>query len=264
MQIQLKKIRLVYDDVGHGQPLLFIHGYPLSHQMWQPQISGLSDVIRVLAPDLRGHGESQTAPGPYPMSLLADDCADFLDELDIQQPVVICGLSMGGYVTFEFYRRHPKRVAGLVLAATRPGPDTPEGRSNRDKSIALALQQGVSAIAEVMLPKLMSPVTYQRKPDLVRKVKTILESISLEGVTGDLEGMKERPDSTLTLAEINVPTLVLHGADDQLVPIREAENMREAIPNARLEVLPEAGHLLNLEQPELFNRLIKEFFYDQR
>jgi 3-oxoadipate enol-lactonase len=264
MLIQLKKIRLAYDDLGQGQPLLFIHGYPLSRRMWQPQISGLASDFRVLALDLRGHGESQTVTGPYLMSLLADDCADFLEGLAIQQPVVVCGLSMGGYVAFEFYRQHPKQVAGLVLAATRPGPDTPEGRSNRDKSGALASQQGVSAIAEAMLPKLMSPATYQRQPDLVNQVKTILESISLEGVIGDLQGMKERPDSTLTLAEIKVPTLVLHGADDQLVPLREAEIMREAISNSRLEVISEAGHLLNLEQPEWFNRLIKDFINDQR
>jgi pimeloyl-ACP methyl ester carboxylesterase len=263
MQIQLKNIRLAYDDLGQGQTLLFIHGYPLSRRMWQPQISGLSRDFRVLALDLRGHGESQTVPGPYLMRLLSDDCADFLDRLGIQGPVVVCGLSMGGYVAFEFYRQHSNRVAGLILAATRPASDTPEGRSNRDKSAELARQQGVSAVVEAMLPKLMAPATYQKKPDLVMQVKSIMESISLEGAIGDLQGMKVRPDSTPTLAEIKVPTLVLHGAADQIIPLQEAEKMEGAIPKARLEVLPEAGHLLNLEQPELFNNIIKEFFYDQ-
>jgi 3-oxoadipate enol-lactonase len=263
MQIQLQNVRLAYDDLGQGLPLLFIHGYPLNRRMWQPQISGLANQFRVLALDLRGHGESQTMPSPYSMSMLANDCDEFLDRLGIQWPVVICGLSMGGYVVFEFYRQHPNRVAGMVLAATRPGPDTPEGQANRDKSAALARQQGVSVIAETMLPRLMSPVTYQKRPELVSHVKTILESISLEGVIGDLLGMKERSDSTPTLPEIRVPTLVLHGADDQIVPLQEAEKMQEAIPNARLEVLSEAGHLLNLEQPEGFNRFIKDFFNDQ-
>jgi 3-oxoadipate enol-lactonase len=264
MQIQIQNYHMAYDDLGQGQPLLFIHGYPLSRRMWQPQMAGLAKDTRVLAIDLRGHGDSQATPGPYPMSLLADDCATFLDALGIQRPVVICGLSMGGYIAFAFYRQYASRVAGLVLAATRPGPDTPEGQANRDKSAALARQQGVSAIAEAMLPKLLSPGTYQAQPELVKQVRTIMETISLEGITGDLMGMKERPDSTPALAGIKVPTLVLHGADDQIIPLQEAERMRNAIPNARLQVLPEAGHLLNLEQPELFNQAIQGFIHDQR
>jgi len=264
MQIQLQNYRMAYDDFGQGQPLLFIHGYPLSRRMWQPQMASLAMDARVLAIDLRGHGDSQATPGPYPMSLLADDCAAFLDTLGIQRPVVICGLSMGGYIAFAFYRQHPSRVAGLVLAATRPGPDTPEGQANRDKSTALARQQGVSAIAEAMLPRLLSPGTYHNRPELVNQVRTIMESVSLDGITGDLLGMKGRPDSTPTLAEIKVPTLVLHGADDQLIPLREAETMHSAIPNAGLQVLPTAGHLLNLEQPELFNQAIQGFLHDQR
>ena len=170
MQIQLHDIRLAYNDQGQGQPLLFIHGYPLNRRMWQPQISGLEKDARALALDLRGHGDSQATPGPYPMSLLADDCAAFLDALSIQCPVLVCGLSMGGYVAFAFYRQHSSRVAGLVLAATRPGPDTPESQANRDKSAALARQQGVSAIAASMLPKLLSPGTYQNQPELVKQV----------------------------------------------------------------------------------------------
>jgi 3-oxoadipate enol-lactonase len=264
MQIQFQNFRMAYDDLGDGQPLLFIHGYPLSRQMWQPQMADLAMEARVLAIDLRGHGESQATPGAYPMSLLADDCATFLDALGIQHPIVICGLSMGGYIAFAFYRKYASRVAGLVLAATRPGPDTPEGQANRDKSAALARQHGVSAIAEAMLPKLLSPGTYQNKPELVRQVRTIMETISLEGISGDLMGMKERPDSTSTLAEIKVPTLVLHGADDQIIPLQEAEDMRDAISNARLQVLLQAGHLLNLEQPDLFNQAIKGFIHDQR
>jgi 3-oxoadipate enol-lactonase len=264
MLIQLQNLRIAYDDLGDGQPLLFIHGYPLSRRIWQPQMAGLAMDARLLAIDLRGHGDSQATPGPYPMSLLVDDCATFLDALDIQQPVVICGLSMGGYVAFAFYRQYASRVARLVLAATRPGPDTPEGQANRDKSAALARQQGVSAIAEAMLPKLLSPGTYQDKPELVRQVRAIMETISMEGITGDLMGMKVRPDSTPALAGIKVPTLVLHGADDQIIPLQEAERMRNAIPNARLQVLPDAGHLLNLEQPELFNQAIQGFIHDQR
>lgn len=264
MHIQLPEFRMAYDDFGEGQPLLFIHGYPLSRRMWQPQMAGLAMDARLLAIDLRGHGHSQPTPGPYAMRLLADDCAAFLDKLGIQRPVLVCGLSMGGYIAFAFYRQHSSRVAGLVLAATRPGPDTPEGQANRDKSATLARQHGVSAIAASMLPKLLSPGTYRNRPDLVNQVSKVMECISLEGITGDLMGMKERPDSTPALAGIKVPTLVLHGADDQIIPLQEAESMRDAIPNARLQVIPNAGHLLNLEQPDLFNQAIKGFIHDQR
>lgn len=227
MQIQLKDFTLAYEEHGQGKPLLLIHGYPLSRVMWSPQLESLADTARCIAPDLRGHGQSDPVPGPYSMELLADDCA--------------------------------ARVAGLILAATRAGADLPEGQANRDKSAALAREKGVGAIVEAMLPKMLAPKSYEARPEVIARAKSIMETASVEGIVGALMGMKERPDSTPTLAQIDRPTLILHGADDQLIPPKEAEAMQAAIKNSKLQILPEAGHLLNLEQPGLFNQALRDF-----
>lgn len=259
MQVRINDYTMEYDDSGIGIPLLLIHGYPLNHQMWRPQITGLGEIARVVAPDLRGHGLSDPVQGKYDMELLAQDCRELLDDLGIRRPVVIGGLSMGGYVTLAFYRLFPTRVAGLILAATRASADSPEGKANRDKSAALALEQGTPAIVASMLPRMMSPITYLEKPELVVTIEEIMETTSVEGITGDLMGMKDRPDSTPLLANIDKPTLILHGTDDQLVPLSEAESMHTAIKDSRLQVIADAGHLLNLEQPEQFNLAVHDF-----
>jgi pimeloyl-ACP methyl ester carboxylesterase len=259
MKVHLDSISLFAHTAGRGQPVLFIHGYPLNGRMWSPQLQGLGDHARLIAPDLRGHGDSDVASGPYAMSALADDCAALLDSLEVAGPVVVCGLSMGGYATFAFYRRHRARVAGLILAATRAGADSPEGKAARDRAAAQAEAEGPESIVAAMLPKMMAPATYEENPALVERVRSIMAATSLEGILGDLQGMRDRPNSTDMLTEIEVPTLVVHGADDQILPQSEAESMAAAIPGAKLEILPGAGHLLNLEQPERFNRAVREF-----
>jgi pimeloyl-ACP methyl ester carboxylesterase len=250
---------MAYTDSGQGIPLVFVHGYPLNRQMWKPQVQGLSDVARVLAPDLRGHGESQAVPGPYSVDLFADDLAAFLDALGVRQKIVLCGLSMGGYIVFAFYRKYAARLAGLILTATRAAADTPQARLARDQSAELARQQGVHAIVDAMLPKLVAPATSQTRPELVERARQIMAATSLEGILGDLVALKERPDSTPTLAEITVPTLLLPGAEDQIIPLQEAKAIHAAIQGSVLEVIPEAGHLPNLENPAVFNAAIRAF-----
>lgn len=250
---------MTYDEQGQGQPILFIHGYPLSRMLWEPQLTGLADIARVLVPDLPGHGESQAIPGPYWMEDLADDVKVFLDNLGVSEPVVICGLSMGGYVAMAFYRMHAARMRALILAATRPGADSEEARANRDKAAEQARREGVITVVEAMLPKILAPETYQQQPELVDYVRRMMLSTSTEGAVGDLMGMKERPDSTDTLKEILLPTLILHGEDDQIIPPKEAEGMHRLIVNSRLELIPGAGHLLNLEQPDKFNNAVRSF-----
>lgn len=258
MQVQLNGFEMAYEERGSGLPLLLIHGFPLNKEMWQPQLAALSDRARILAPDLRGHGESQAVPGPYSMEQLAGDCHALLEATGTSGRVVVAGLSMGGYVTLAFYRKYPHRVAGLVLAATRAGEDSPEGKTNRDKAAEKARAQGPAAVAADLLPKMLAPNTYATNPALVSNVQVIMEKTALEGMVGALMGMKARPDSTALLPHIEVPTLILHGADDQLFPATEAGDMQAAMPNARLVLLQDAGHLLNLEQAVLFNQAMRE------
>ncbi|MEW5871742.1 MAG: alpha/beta fold hydrolase [Chloroflexota bacterium] len=255
----ISPFQMAYTDRGQGQPVLLIHGYPLNRLLWQPQIEALGDVARLLAPDLRGHGDSPAMAGPYGMDLLADDLNAFLDALGVTRPVVVCGLSMGGYVAFAFYRKYAARMNGLVLTATRSAADSPEARAGRDQAAETLRQRGAAAIVEGMAPRLLAPGTAAEKPELAARLREIMLKTSAEGVLGALAGMRDRPDSTLILGRIALPTLIIHGLHDQIVPLAEAQAMQAAIPGARLEVIPVAGHLPNLENPEAFNQALRQF-----
>ena len=259
MRIKLQDANIFVEDLGSGVPLLLIHGFPLNREMWRPQIETLSTTARVIALDLRGHGQSPPTVGPYSMDLLADDCAGVLEALKVDQPVVVCGLSMGGYVSFAFFRRHSEKVAGLILASTRAGADSVEAKINRDKAAQLTEKNGTQSVIDSMLPIIMAPQTYREKPELVSQVAGIMEKTSTSGMVSALKGMKTRPDSTPTLGQIKVPTLIIHGADDQIIPLSDSEAMHTAIPDSRLEVISDAGHLPNLEQAQLFNRAVERF-----
>lgn len=257
---------LAYLDSCDRVPLLLIHGFPFNSSMWEPQVEDVGDVARVIAPDLRGFGRSDAPPAPYNVGMFAEDCANLLLHLGIEGPVIVGGLSMGGYVALEFYRRYPERVAGLVLASTRAGADSAEGRVGRDKAAETARSQGAKAIADSMLPKLLAPQNYEDQPDVVEFLQEMMESASVEGIVGALNAMRDRPDSTSMLREIDVPTLVIHGADDKLIPVAEAEALFNAIPNAELVIIDNAGHVPNLENPDDFNDALLDFvetFYEE-
>ena len=238
--------------------MLLIHGFPLNSAMWSMQIDDLNHYARIIAPDLRGHGNSDPVPGPYSMTQLADDCADIMGHLAVATPFVVGGLSMGGYVAFEFYRRYPEYVAGLILTATRAAADPKEAKANRDAAAANVSEKGIGDLVDGMLPKLLSPQNAGDE-ELVTFVRDILMKTSVEGATGALMAMKDRRDSTRTLSKIDVPTLIIHGADDQIVPLAEAQAMHEAIKGSKFVVLEGAGHLPNLEQPDAFNDAVIDF-----
>jgi 3-oxoadipate enol-lactonase len=259
MVYQHPEFKMAYEERGVGKPLLLIHGYPLNRSMWQPQLEGLSSLTRIIAPDLRGFGDSNPMEGIYTMDLLARDCASLLDHLEITQPVVVCGLSMGGYVAMAFARLYPNRMAGLVLTSTRAGADTPETQANRLASAEQVLKEGIKPVVDAMLPKLLAPDTYTKETQLVYRVKSILERTSVAGARGALLGMKERPDSHQSLKHLDLPALVIHGEDDQIIPTSEAQQMHADLKDSWLVILPSSGHLPNLEQPALFNQALQDF-----
>ena len=264
MRVQLPGLTLSYEDAGALQAstlptVLFLHGYPLNRRMWHPQMIGLAHSARLLAPDLRGFGESGATAGAYSMELLADDLIAFLDQLGITQPVLVCGLSMGGYIALALYRKYPQRVRGLILTATRAAADSPEAKANRDKAIALAEKEGAEAITRLMLPKMLAAQSFSSRPELVNQVRKIMLDSSVPGITGVLAGMRDRPDSTSLLSRITVPVQLIFGEEDQFVSKPEVENMRSSIKDAQLHWIADAGHLINLEQPEKFNLFVQEF-----
>jgi YbgC/YbaW family acyl-CoA thioester hydrolase len=256
-QYAVRGLATTVDLAGDGPPVLFVHGFPLDRTMWRPVASGLTGWHRVL-PDLRGLGLSEGPEDGYAMSTYADDLAALLDILRIPQAVV-CGLSMGGYVAFEVIRRHPARVRALVLSNTRAAPDDAEGRARRDAMIARIRRDGPGFLADEMLPRLVGPDTVRTMPDVVRQVRAMVTGQSTSGLVGALTAMRDRPDSRPLLGSIAIPTLVVHGSDDQMIPLAEARAMAEAIPDAHFAVIPAAGHLAPVEQAVNTGRVIREF-----
>jgi 3-oxoadipate enol-lactonase len=250
-------IQLSYDEVGTDLPIVFLHAFPLDRSMWAPQVGALVRQGRCVAPDLRGFGASTPAP-PYSMDQYADDVAALLDLLGAH-PAVVVGLSMGGYVAFAFWRRHRARVRALVLADTRSGADTDEGREKRRRLIEVARTRGSGTVAEMQIATMIGETTRQRRPEVVETVRAMMAAAPVEGIVGALEAMMARPDSTPTLATIDVPTLIVVGEEDALTPPKEAQAMHEEIRGSRLEIVAQAGHICNLERPAAFTHVLSEF-----
>ena len=258
MLAQVNNISLAFNDLGTGLPLVFLHAFPLNRTMWADQEKALSTQFRVITIDLRGHGESDAPLWHYSLDQAADDVCGLMDHLSIRQPILV-GLSMGGYIALAFYRTYAERVKGLVLADTRAQADAEDGKRARFEMAQLAYTQGAGAIAEIMIPKLLSPATIQTRPELVQRVRTMIEGNQISGIAGDLMALAERPDSQPLLTQISCPVQIIVGELDLPTPPADARLMAERIPNARLAVIPGAGHLSNLEQPELFNEAIRSF-----
>jgi len=255
-------VRLAYSDSGTGSPVvLLVHGFPLNRSMWDPQLGSLRAAgARVIAPDLRGFGASEAGPpGPLTMDQHADDLAGLLDALDIREPVVYCGLSMGGYIGFAFWRRHRARVQALVLADTRATPDTRDGRAGRLAMADEAERQGSPQPAiDGMLPRMFSPsLRAGARPEQI--LLGIMRSASARAVADGQRGLAMRPDSVPLLGDITVPTLILVGEHDAITPPTESELMHQRLPSARLVSIDQAGHMSNLENPDAFNPALVDF-----
>ena len=255
VQAHVNGITITYNDRGTGLPLVFLHAFPLNRTMWAPQEEALCSQFRIITIDLRGHGESDAPLWRYTLEQFADDVCALLDRLSIQQ-AIFTGLSMGGYILFAFYRKYATRVKGLILADTKGQADTAEGKEGRFQMAQTAYKKGPSAIADIMLPKLLSPATIQTNPDLVRQVRAMIEGNQISGIVGDLMAMAERPDSIPLLKQITCPTQIIVGELDQATPPSDAKLMADHIPNSSLAVIPNAAHLANLEQPERFNQIV--------
>jgi len=251
-------ITIAYSDRGTGLPIVFLHAFPLNRTMWAPQEEALSSQFRIVTIDLRGHGESDAPLWSYTLEQSADDVTVLLDQLSIREAVFV-GLSMGGYILFAFYRKYAARVKGLILADTKAQGDTAEGKEGRFQMAQTVYKKGPSAIADMMLPKLLSHTTIQTNLSLTRHVRAMSEGNQISGIVGDLMAMAERPDSVPLLGQITCPTQIIVGELDQATPPSDSKLMAELIPHARLAVIPNAAHLANLEQREAFNDIVVTF-----
>jgi pimeloyl-ACP methyl ester carboxylesterase len=250
---------LRYLESGGGWPVVLIHAFPLSADMWRPQLEAVPEGWHFMAPDLRGFGGAALDTGPLPtMDDYAADVNGFLDALEIER-AVIGGLSMGGYVTFALFRRSPERFSGVVLADTRSEADTAEGRQARRAMAETLHSAGVSAVADQMVPKLLGEATRRRKPAVAALLRELIEANHPSGIDGAINAMLTRPDSTPDLERITCPTLVVVGEQDVLTPLEASEALHGAIRRSHLVVVPAAGHLSSLEEPEVFSRALEDF-----
>jgi 3-oxoadipate enol-lactonase len=238
--------------------LVLLHAFPLNADMWEAQLAGLPPGWSLVAPDLRGFGQTPLGESSPGMHDYAEDVIDLLDRLHVDESV-ICGLSMGGYVAFELYRRAPECFAGLVLADTRPQADSEEGLASRRRMLALVDRAGAAGVADDMLPRLLGPSTHRQRPEVVEKVRQLVLASDPQAIKAAVSAMMVRPDSTGLLKAIRCPTTILVGEEDALAPVAVSQQMQREIPYATIEVIPAAGHLANLEQPDAFNAALARF-----
>jgi 3-oxoadipate enol-lactonase len=260
-QIDLGDARLNVFERGAGPALLFVHGFPLDHSMWQAQLDHFAADFHVIAPDLRGFGSSSLGPdvGSVSMAQFADDCAKLLDALGVKTGITLCGLSMGGYIAWQFARKYPQRLARLVLCDTRAAADTPAAAENRFKMAEHVLAAGTEFVARAMLPKLFAPATFARQPEIVAAVERVIRETQPAAIAAAQRGMAARPDVSAWLPQFRVPALVVVGAEDAISPVDEMRQIAAGLHNARLAVIPDAGHMAPLENPAVVNRALEEF-----
>jgi len=252
-------ISIGYDDEGAGVPLVLVHGHPFNRSMWRPQVEHFSKIgWRVIAPDLRGYGESTVVPGTTPLETFARDIASLLDHLEVDR-IVLGGLSMGGQIVLEFYRLFPDRIRGLLLADTFAQAETEDGKKARNDMADRLIREGMAGYADEVLPKMVALANIAALPAVADDVLAMMRGTAPEGAAAALRGRAERPDYVDMLALIAVPTLVVVGTEDEFTPVSDAEFMHVRSPDSTLAIIEGAAHMPNLERPHEFNGVLEQF-----
>jgi len=259
LKAKINGINIAYDDAGSGPAVLLVHGYPLCRRMWRPQAEALREAgYRVIAPDLRGFGDSESGDAPFSMDRFADDMAGLLDHLGIEQAAV-AGMSMGGYVLLNLLERHPRRIAAALFVVTRAGADDPAGKNKRT-ALADEVRRGrPQAVGEAFRGVLFAEQTPARMPGIVAEVEGMMASADPQGLAGGLLAMRERKDYAPSLPSFRLPCLVIGAEQDRAIPPDQSEALAAGLPDSTLRLLPGGGHMVNLEQPEAFNAALVEF-----
>lgn len=243
--MELETVKLYYRECGQGTiPLVLVHGFPLNHSIWNEVAAGLKEDARVILPDLRGYGRSPAPEGMYSMRLLAEDLRQLLDDLEIEK-VVLVGHSMGGYVCLAFAQAYPERLAGFGLIASQAEADTSEKRQGRYHTLDEVKSKGVRVVADSMAPKLTA------QAEMVEPLRQLMLHVAtVNGVTGALQGMAERPDATEWLSGISVPALVIGGKADPIMPPARAQTLAQFLGRGWLVELEGVGHMPMMEAPQ--------------
>ena len=257
-QITSGDANIFYEVLGSGRPVVLLHPFPATHELWKPAAQALVSHYRLILPDLRGHGDSGIGEGAATMAKHAADIARVLDHEEVKRAPLV-GVSIGGYVLFEFWRKYRDRVEALVLCNTKAQADNPEARAVRMQAAADVMERGTEPFFESMIPKLMGETTRSTRPDLVEGALRMMRKMSTEDVAMVQRGMAERPDSVETLTTIDVPTLIVTGDEDTFTGVAEAELMRRNIQGSQMKVIAKAGHYSPWERSEEMGKLLRQF-----
>lgn len=258
MQVRSLDAEISFEVMGKGPDAVLLHPFPANRGIWRPVAERLETRYRLILPDLRGHGESGTGDGAATMEKHVADLVRVLAEAKVGR-AVFAGVSIGGYILFEFWRRHRERVKALALCNTKAPADSPEARKARLEAAGEVLKTGVEPFVNSTIPKLLGESTRAYRPDIVAAARTLMMRSTPAGIAAVQRGMAERPDSLPALATIDVPTLVIGGDEDTATPVAEAERMKSGIRNSTLRVIAKAGHYAVFEQPEEAARLMRQF-----
>jgi 3-oxoadipate enol-lactonase len=241
-----------------GLPVVFLHGFPFNHTMWLGQLKAVAGFCRGVAYDIRGHGLSDVGDGQYSIEGHVDDLMGLLDALGIERTVIV-GLSMGGYITLRALERNPGRFLAAVLCDTRSEPDSNEGKLRRFAGVKGVKLEGSAPFAETFVKGLFAPASFQEKPEAVAMIRQTIESTTPLSLAGSLLALASRTDATPSLGKIGLPTLIMVGEQDALTPVDASRAMHRLIPGSELQIIPAAGHMSNLENPEVFNATLVAF-----
>jgi pimeloyl-ACP methyl ester carboxylesterase len=257
-QVTSADAEIVYQTLGSGPPVVLLHPFPANHEFWHPAARALEARYSLVLPDLRGHGDSGVGEGPATMAKHAADLVRILDQEQIGRAMFV-GVSIGGYILFEFWRRYRARVLALALYNTKAAGETAESRAARLQTAADILERGTEPFFETLIPKLMGETTRRTRPDLVEGARRMMRKMSPEDVAQVQRGMAERPDSVDTLKTINVPTLIITGDEDLATGVSDAELMKRNIAGSHMKVMAKTGHYSPWEQPEEVGKILRQF-----
>lgn len=259
IQIKVNGITVNYNDMGESKlPIIFIHGFPFDQSSWKLQQDYLQHHCRVITYDIRGFGKSTHTDETLSINLLADDLIHFMDALQLPKAIV-CGLSMGGYILLNALNRYPERFAAIILSDTQCIADTAEAKEKRQKNIQLVASGGIAEYTENMIQNLFYTESFTSKPEAVSSIRKTMLSTKPVIITDTLHALANREEMCYTLSNILIPTLIISGKEDKSIPFQQSSFMHQQIPRSILQLIDKAGHLPNLEQPEEFNRLVKDF-----
>ncbi|HET9746069.1 MAG TPA: alpha/beta fold hydrolase [Chitinophagaceae bacterium] len=259
IRIIIDKLAVSYNDHGPEDApiIIFIHGFPFNKSMWNTQIDALKDDYRVIAYDIRGHGNSDAGADDFSIELFVNDLSRLMKKLGVEKSI-LCGLSLGGYIGLNAVLKYPNRFDALILNDTQCIADTPEIKENRCTAIIHIMENGVEQYADQTIKNLFAPESFAKKKNMISAVKGMIISTPKLSLCNTLHALAERTDTCDQLPEINIPVLIMVGKEDKITPIAAAEQMHEKIRGSMLKIIQHAGHLINLENPIAFgNRLLK-------